>query len=96
MLRARAASICAWRGDWLWPAARKRRGGESGEVEPDFGPASTPSTTIYRGRWGTDVGACNRDAGSGLCEKSPSTHKSGRAARYGTCDVMSKKSGAAG
>jgi hypothetical protein len=43
-------------------AAGKRRGGESGEFEPGFGPASTPSTAIYRGRWGPD-GGCNHDAG---------------------------------
>jgi hypothetical protein len=86
MLRAGATSICAWRGGLLLrPAVGKIRGGESGEVEPGFGPASTRRSLYIA----VDGGACNRDAGwwantrSGLREKSPSTRKSGLAARCG-------------
>jgi hypothetical protein len=82
MLRARAASICAWRGDWLRPEARNCRGGEDKwrgkrRGRAGFGPASAPLTAIYHGRWGPDGGTYNRaagcwaDAGSGLREKGP-------------------------
>jgi hypothetical protein len=79
----------AWRGDWLRPAARNCSGGEEKGREKrrgraGFGPASTPSTAIYRGRWGRlqpRFGLLGR-CGSGLREKRPSARKPSRVARY--------------
>jgi hypothetical protein len=99
MAVASAARIYARRG----LSVRRRRaiaaaggnlGGDCGEGEIRSRPASAPSTAIYRGRCGPDVGACIADGGrradvvSIPCEKRPPTRKSARAVRCGpVCGV---------